>query len=451
VIAGVVFCILPFVFTASEPETERGPIPATQTGASDERSQGPNPTLKITGATTAGDEPQGNGPKILFRADAADDEAPIVNSLGMEFVPVPGTKVRFCRWDTRVRDWEAFIQEEGDAEQWGLYALDEKETGWVMREDLSWKNPGFEQTGQYPVVGVNWEDARRFCAWLSRKEGRTYRLPTDSEWSTAAGLEKYPWGDQFPPPKGAGNYCGVEARLKPDANGTTALATIDGYDDGFPRTSPVGSFVANRYGLYDMGGNVWQWCEDKYRASMNSAEVIKKIPALKDERASDGTPFRVLRGASWRNSREIGLRSASRVLFDPRSRYDHNGFRCVLVIPAGTPAPKPTPSMELVKVAPPATPTPVPMPAKVPRTPKATPMEDLAVKELKVVRKQLKDEQATIAATLNHLLEWYGKGVAEGEIAGYNEQVRQAWAARDQINAQLEDVETDLRAHGGKK
>jgi hypothetical protein len=295
---------------------------------------------------------------------------------------------------------------------------------------------------------VSWEDAHRFCAWLSKKEGRSYRLPTDSEWSAAVGPQKYPWGDEFPPPPGAGNYCGSEAKLR--TSGAGELATIEGYDDGFPRTSPVGSFPANRLGLYDMGGNVWQWCEDKYKASMNSPDVLKKIRALKEEKSSDGTPCRVLRGASWRNSHEIGLRSESRVSFDPRSRYDHNGFRCVLEIPAAAPASKPAPSVEVAAIMPPAN-SEVPLSPKPPKSPKAGPAEELEVKELRMVRKQLKERQGKVEATLNHLLELYTKGVSDGAVTAYNAQVREAWAERDEVAAALQDVEENLRAHGAKR
>jgi len=441
-IGGAVCCMLPLGMAAAEPSV----VVTTQAEAGGARAERASPTVitnaENSGGATAGLVPASGG------ADESAMEAPFVNSLGMEFVRVPGTKVRFCRWDTRVSDWEAFIQEAGESEQWGLYALDEKEAGWAPRENLSWRNPGFRQTGQHPVVGVSWEDARRFCAWLSKKESRSYRLPTDAEWSAAVGPQKYPWGDEFPPPEGAGNYCGSEAKLKP--SGAAELATIQGYDDGFPRTSPVGSFPANRLGLYDMGGNVWQWCEDKYKASMNSPDVLKKIRALKDEKSSDGIPCRVLRGASWRNSHEIGLRSASRVAFDPRSRYDHNGFRCALEIPVAAPAPKPEPIVEMARIAPQATPE-VPIPPKSPKTAKPSPAEELELKELRMVRKQLKERQGKVEATLNRLLEVYTKGVGEGAVAAYNEQVRQAWAERDQVAAELQDVEENLRAHGGKR
>ena len=149
----------------------------------------------------------------------------------------------------------------------------------------------------YPVVAVSWQDVEAFCDWLTRKErsggviGRSqlYRLPTDPEWSTAVGLGRetgdtpqernlkiedvYPWGRGWPPPRGAGNYADDSAKAR-----FTDLSTIAGYHDGYATTAPVGSFPANRLGIYDLGGNVWEWCEDLYQPDKN---------------------WRVLRGGSW--------------------------------------------------------------------------------------------------------------------------------------------------------
>jgi formylglycine-generating enzyme required for sulfatase activity len=102
----------------------------------------------------------------------------------------------------------------------------------------------------------------------------------------------YPWGNQWPPPKGAGNY-------------SPSLQV-----DDFEYTSPVGSFAANRFGLYDMGGNVWQWCEDYYDGQNGS---------------------RVLRGGSWFSSRPDNLLSSYRSGYTPVVRDDYLGFRVVLV------------------------------------------------------------------------------------------------------------------------
>jgi formylglycine-generating enzyme required for sulfatase activity len=142
------------------------------------------------------------------------------------------------------------------------------------------------------------------------KEGQKYRLPTDAEWSVAVGLGKetgnspkeksegikdvYPWGKEWPPPNGAGNYHGSQKL------------------DKFDFTSPVGSFAANKLGLHDMGGNVWEWCEDWYD------------PAAKARR--------VLRGACWGSITPSLLLSSLRDRESPDFRgFYFFGFRCVLV------------------------------------------------------------------------------------------------------------------------
>jgi len=266
----------------------------------------------------------------------ATREHPYENSLGMRFVPVPGTKVLFCIWDTRLRDFKAFV----DATGYDAIGHDEAGRMFSLGKDggkqrgATWKNPGFKQTATHPVVGVNWTDAKAFCSWLTKKErsegripgDRGYRLPTDEEWSVAVELPRekgstpkeksgkikgvYPWGTQWPPPKGAGNYAGYEAR---DENWPSTFDTIQGYGDDFPRTSQVGSFTANQYGLYDMGGNVRQWCEDWYDGDRE---------------------WRVLRGASWADESFTNLESAYRPIYTyPFRRFDFFGFRCVLGSP----------------------------------------------------------------------------------------------------------------------
>ena len=222
------------------------------------------------------------------------------NTLGMVFKPVPGTKAQFCILETRVQDYAAYA-----AANAGV--------------DGSWKKPFgdlFKQTDTHPVVNVSWEDANAFCAWLTKKElaagkikaGQKYRLPTDSEWSVAVGLGPetgntpvaksrgvkgvYPWGKEWPPPKGAGNYY--------------KSLNVDSYDF----TTPVGSFATNQHGLHDLGGNVWEWCEDKWNSTSS---------------------YRVLRGASWNYSDPDALLSSRRSGGTPDRRNNGIGFRCVLV------------------------------------------------------------------------------------------------------------------------
>jgi formylglycine-generating enzyme required for sulfatase activity len=255
-------------------------------------------------------------------------EHPYENSLGMKFVPVAGTNVLFSIWETRVKDFAAFVDAMSYDASGGMLSLESgKEWG---RAGRTWRDPGFSQTSEHAVCGVSWKDATAFCEWLTETErkakgisaNQSYRLPTDAEWSAAVGLEQeggitpeakngkvkreYPWGTSFPPPSGAGNYGGSEART---GGWASDWKTIPGYRDGYPRTSPVGSFLPNRHGIYDLGGNVWEWCEDWYSAKHNS---------------------RVERGASWFARSSDTLLSSARRGDAPDLRFDDRGFRCVL-------------------------------------------------------------------------------------------------------------------------
>jgi len=256
----------------------------------------------------------------------ATKEHPWVNSLGMKFVPVAGTQVLFSVWDTRVQDFEAFVAAtnyDATASMWSLV-----KDGWTQR-GATWREPGFSQGPTHPVVGVSWNDAKKFCEWLTGREqvsgklppGRVYRLPTDAEWSAGVGLqgeegnnpkekhgkiELYPWGKEWPPPAGAGNYAGEEART---GDWPPGWSTITDYNDRYARTSPVGSFAANASGLYDMGGNVWQWCEDWYDAMEQS---------------------RVARGGCWTDGLRDHLLASYRYHDVPDTRGVGIGFRCVV-------------------------------------------------------------------------------------------------------------------------
>jgi formylglycine-generating enzyme required for sulfatase activity len=272
---------------------------------------------------------------------SASQDHPWQNSLGMKFVPVPGTRALFAIWDTRVQDFQLFVAETGykvTGEMWSLG------TSMVRnKEGANWNQPGFDQGPTHPVVGVNWVDAEAFCSWLTKREHANkvlsaelyYRLPTDTEWSVAVGLDHeagttpreksgkitgiFPWGTQWPPPRGAGNYAGKEAQNR------VPFAVASVYEDNWIFTSPVGSFDANKYGLYDMGGNVWQWCEDSHDSTGDS---------------------RVLRGGSWDDTVDIGhqqLLSSYRGHVSLIGRFagilppgelgsvaDNIGFRCVV-------------------------------------------------------------------------------------------------------------------------
>jgi serine/threonine protein kinase/formylglycine-generating enzyme required for sulfatase activity len=262
---------------------------------------------------------------------AATKDKPFTNSLGMKFVPVPDTDILMCIHETRYKDYAAYA---GSAQGVGISWKDQTADGFTPTE----------RSEDHPVMNVTWDEAKKFCDWLSEKEGMVVRLPTDREWSYAVGIGRdenwkdgvtpemrsqesnsdYPWGTKWPPPKNAGNYSDT-SRFKQTQRGN-ALFIAD-YDDGFPTTAPVMSFKANKLGIYDLGGNLWEWCED-WKSKAEGA--------------------RVTRGGSWFYADRGVLRSAQRDSRPPNTRYNFVGFRVVLetrapASPSGA-ATKPMPS-----------------------------------------------------------------------------------------------------------
>ncbi len=178
---------------------------------------------------------------------------------------------------------------------------------------------------RFPVVRVSWDDAQAFCRWLSERTGRIARLPTESEWEYAcrAGTTTINWwGDRMDE---AGRVANLADRT---------AHTLWGWDfalqeasDGYAVAAPVGHFLPNPFGLHDMIGNVWEWCEDVWRDNYDGAP-------------SDGSAWiratkqglRVVRGASWHNYPK-GCQSAFRGRGPPHYRGSHTGFRVVVSDP----------------------------------------------------------------------------------------------------------------------
>ena len=223
------------------------------------------------------------------------------NSLGMKFVPLGDIQISV--WETRVQDYDAFCRANG----------------------RHYDPADFHQTATDPAVKVSWFDAMAFCKWLTEKEHnenliedrQAYRLPTDLEWSMAVGLvnesgatpevrdgkikNEFPWGKQWPPPNGAGNYAATAGRRR-------------------GATMPVGSFNPNSLGLYDLGGNVWEWCIDTYKGGSSATS----------------RDWGVLRGGSWATSNRLEMQSSYRNVVDRNDRDVIYGFRCVLAAQPGS-------------------------------------------------------------------------------------------------------------------
>ena len=204
--------------------------------------------------------------------------------------------VAMGRYPVTVGEWRAFVAA----------------TGWQSSGEVDWDAPGFAQTDRHPVVGVNWFDAIRYVRWLSEATGKAYRLPSEAEWEYAcrAGTRTaFAYGDTI----------------------TTEQANYDGnftYNGG-PRgtyrggTSPVGSYPANPWGLFDMHGNVWEWMQDVVHDNYDGAPLDGSAWEDGGDQAR-----RVLRGGSWLYNPRY-LRSALRNGFSAALSNDIVGFRVV--------------------------------------------------------------------------------------------------------------------------
>ncbi|MEM6641698.1 MAG: formylglycine-generating enzyme family protein [Bacteroidota bacterium] len=200
---------------------------------------------------------------------------------------------------------------------------------WRWTIGANWKKPegpgsSIENRLNHPVVHIAWEDAQAYASWAGK------RLPTEAEWEWAAsgGNQefKYPWG----------NEPIAEAYRK--ANFWQGVFPVQNLEkDGYYTTAPVGSYPANTFGLYDMAGNVWEWCQDKY--DFSSYEKDKKMgvitnPQGSNEYADPREPFtekHVIRGGSFlcNDSYCSGYRVARRMSSSKDSGFNHTGFRCV--------------------------------------------------------------------------------------------------------------------------
>lgn len=238
-------------------------------------------------------------------------DRPWENGLGMKFVPL-GDDLMASVWETRVQDYDAFVRAKGDR---------------------SPPPTDFRQGPDHPVVFVSRKDAEDFCRWLTEVERgqerltrvHEYRLPTDYEWSLMAELAEpagstparrdsqrariFMWGAAWPPGANdvkVGNLADATASRAP---GFPSDRIIEGYDDGFEKTAPVGSFPPNRLGIYDLCGNVHEWVADNYSTTSSSG---------------------VLRGGGWNTYQKENLYIGSRNTQPPDFPDSIYGFRVVL-------------------------------------------------------------------------------------------------------------------------
>ncbi|MEO8331361.1 MAG: formylglycine-generating enzyme family protein [Gallionella sp.] len=189
----------------------------------------------------------------------------------------------------------------------------------------NWRELGYPQNDKHPAGCINWNDAKAYTEWLSRKTGKQYRLPTEAEWEYAArGNTKTPryWGDN---PDQACVYAnGADKTAQAQIHGATSWS-VHNCTDGFVYTARVGSFKPNAFGLNDMLGNLWEWTGDNYHDDYKGAPT--------DGSAwQGGSDMRLLRGGSWNNAPR-NMRAAARYKNDPALRFSSFGFRLARKLP----------------------------------------------------------------------------------------------------------------------
>ncbi len=200
---------------------------------------------------------------------------------------------------------------------------------WIWTVSANWKQPkgpgsSIDDRLDYPVVHIAWDDAQAYAEWAGK------RLPTEAEWEWASmgGLEdtKYPWGNQS-----------VEKSYD-KANFWQGFFPYKNLEqDGFTEAAPIKSYPPNGYGLYDMAGNVWEWCQDKYHFQSYEKDKNKGLvnnpvgPRDSFDPAEPYVPKYVIRGGSFlcNDSYCSGYRVARRMKSSKDSGFNHTGFRCV--------------------------------------------------------------------------------------------------------------------------
>ncbi len=240
---------------------------------------------------------------------------------GSDENPQKAIRIRYTfavgKYPVTRREFVAFVEDTGrrlgPCEHWDG-------SSFRVEEGAYWSN-AFQQTDRHPVVCVNWDDSQAYVQWLTRKTGKRYRLLSEAEWEYAARARTttaWYWGNSET------NQCRYAkgADLSAKTQGINAPGFVS-CDDKYAHTSPVGSFRPNKFGLYDMGGNVGEWVEDCYQ------DTYRDAPTDGSAVETCMTKFhnsRVMRGGAW-NAIPAWLRSASRDVEVPSLRADSFGFR----------------------------------------------------------------------------------------------------------------------------
>lgn len=223
------------------------------------------------------------------------------------------------KFEVTVDEFAAFVRETGH--DMGTTCDIWKDGSWEERPGYSFRNPGFAQDGTHPAPCLSWDDAKAYLAWLSRKAGATYRLPTEAEWEYAArgGTQtRFHFGDAD------ADYCrygnGADQAAGKDVPGADKWSLLP-CSDGYGYTAPVGRYAPNALGLHDTAGNVFEWVEDCWHDTYEGAP-----PDGSAWVTGGDCKVRVQRGGAW-GYPPAYLRAAVRGRQPQDYRYVNAGLR----------------------------------------------------------------------------------------------------------------------------
>jgi formylglycine-generating enzyme required for sulfatase activity/serine/threonine protein kinase/Flp pilus assembly protein TadD len=233
--------------------------------------------------------------------------------------------------EVTVGQFRKFVEDRGykteaEKDDRGGFGFNESTGRFESGKQYTWKNPGFAQTDLHPVVNVSWNDAVAFCEWLSRKENARSRLPTEAEWEYACRAGTTTWYSSGSDPESLAQVGNVaDATLKAKRLSDLAHSTYINGRDGYVFTAPAGQFQANDFGLYDMHGNVWEWCADWYDKDYYVGSPVDdpKGPSSGSDRVGRGGGYCSRPGGG----RPGGGRSSGRNGGSPEDRRLNLGFR----------------------------------------------------------------------------------------------------------------------------
>ncbi len=298
------------------------------------------------------------------KLDAVERAEVLTNSVGMKLIPIPAGeymmgmpegfvlpqnyqpsvaperpqhRVRishpcyFGAHEVTVGQFRDFVDATGhrttaEASRLGGHHIVQAPVGFVQKPEFTWRSPGFDQGDDHPVVQVSWDDAVAFCEWLSEKDGARYRLPTEAEWEYACRARSttgWSFGDFAYYLKWCANTAD-RGLIKVYG----AYGAANDWTDGFNFTAPVGSYLPNAFGLFDMHANVFEWCADWYHEKHYSASEVN------DPKGPKSGTARVQRGTSFFYD-GVESRSSNRSFMEPGEATSQTGFRVVREFDAG--------------------------------------------------------------------------------------------------------------------